>query len=255
MPEPQLLVDHGEQVGDRAALVRRHPEVEQAGEVHGAQILLPGEEHPVVAPASTQLDHHLLVGRAVEAPFVGGDQFFEDVQRIGLRRGLLSRDDGHRHALLGHPADEEPAVGRIGCQPIEGASESNPPYVGCQKGFGDATDCSRNFRVRPSGGGAGPSPAAPPGPDPRQASLQRRHPALQRHLLGARLGGHRLDRGKLLAAHQVHAAEQPLGLLAQLRLELVAQARDIAGGTGEEAREVVEKAVFALHACKLPWRR
>ena len=61
----------------------------------GAQILLPDEVEPIVAPASGQLDQHLLGRVAVEAPLIGVDQFFQDVQGIAADFGCIDRKTGH----------------------------------------------------------------------------------------------------------------------------------------------------------------
>src|SRR5271157_6000059 len=65
--------------------------------------------------------------------------------------------------------------------------------------------------------------------------------ALPDLLLGAGVGRHRLDRFELVAAHQVHAGEDPFQLFAQPRLDLALDPRKRPHRTRGNAGEIVEK--------------
>ena len=87
MAEPELLVHRPQKLQEACPAMAGHPEIDDAGEGNGAQILLPDEVKPIVAPAPGQLDQHLLGRVAVEAPLVGVDQFFQNVQGIAADFG------------------------------------------------------------------------------------------------------------------------------------------------------------------------
>src|SRR6516225_7651044 len=73
------------------------------------------------------------------------------------------------------------------------------------------------------------------------------HPLGQILLLGAGLGGHRLDRFEFVAADEIHSCEHLFELLAQPRFDLGLDARKRAQRARRNARDIVEKPVLALH--------
>src|SRR5205085_10636261 len=100
MPEPQPLIRQGQELVEGAAPPLRHLHVETAGKMQRAELLLPQEVHPVIAPAARDLDDHLLLAGTVVRPIVGKDDFFDQIDRIADRG--MNFDRGHRghRALL-----------------------------------------------------------------------------------------------------------------------------------------------------------
>src|SRR5208337_3705417 len=86
MSQPQLLVGERQKLVNRAAAPLWHFHVETAGEMHRADLLLPYEEEPIIAPASGNLDHQLLVAGAVMRPIVGNDDLFDKIDRVARKR-------------------------------------------------------------------------------------------------------------------------------------------------------------------------
>src|SRR5579872_291531 len=86
MAEPHLFVGQRQQLVKRAAAALRHTHIEAAGEMQRAQLLLPQEIKPVVAPAAADLDDQLLFAGAVVRPVVGDDDFFDEIDRITAMR-------------------------------------------------------------------------------------------------------------------------------------------------------------------------
>ncbi len=55
-----------------------------AGEVQRLDVVAPGEEHTVVAPAARHLDGDLTVRGAIEGPIVGGDDLLDQFERVEI---------------------------------------------------------------------------------------------------------------------------------------------------------------------------
>ena len=86
MPEPKLFVGKGEKLVYGAAAAFWHLHVEAAGEVQGAEFLLPDEIHPIIAPAAGNLDDELLLAGAIMCPVVGDDDLLDKVDGITGKR-------------------------------------------------------------------------------------------------------------------------------------------------------------------------
>ena len=68
MPDPELLVDGGDELQHVLAPPLRHLEVEGAGDVQRLHVLDPGEGDVVIGPAAGDRDGHLVGLGPVEDP-------------------------------------------------------------------------------------------------------------------------------------------------------------------------------------------
>ena len=104
MPEPQPLIGKRQQFVERAAPALRHLHVKAAGKMQRAQLFLPQEIEPVIAPAAGDLDDQLVFAGAVVRPIIGDDDFFDQVDRIaGMRPTFFVGKRGHRALLEADP--------------------------------------------------------------------------------------------------------------------------------------------------------
>ena len=87
MPQPQLFVGERQKFVHRAPAPLRHLHVETAREVQRADLLLPDEIQPVIAPTAGNLDDELLLAGPVMRPVIGDDDLFDKVDGIAGERG------------------------------------------------------------------------------------------------------------------------------------------------------------------------
>src|SRR6516164_11026100 len=100
MSQPQLFVGECEKLVDRAAAALWYLHVEAARKVHRADLLLPHEVQPVIAPAAGDLDHQLLLAGPVVRPIIGDDDLFHEIDRVARKwSGFGERNRGHRTLL------------------------------------------------------------------------------------------------------------------------------------------------------------
>src|SRR3954453_18484685 len=116
MPEPQPLIGQSQELVERAAPALRHLHVEAARKMQRAELLLPQEVHPVIAPPAGDLDDHLLLAGSVMSPIVGENDFFDQIDRIADRG--MNFDRGHRgHRALLEATRQDGINTRIGGNP------------------------------------------------------------------------------------------------------------------------------------------
>src|SRR3954453_6556571 len=139
MPEPQPLIGQSQELVERAAPALRHLHVEAAGKMQRAELLLPQEVHPVIAPPAGDLHDHLLLAGPVMGPVIGEDDFFDQIDRIADRG--MNFDRGHRgHRALLEATRQDGIKTRTdgdpsGCTPpkgLDGPSIEYPTKLRCQ---------------------------------------------------------------------------------------------------------------------------
>src|SRR5260370_36874549 len=101
MSKPQLFVGECEKLVDRAAPPLWNLHVETAREMQSADLLLPNEIKPVVAPAAGYLDDQLLVAGPVMRPVVADDDLFHKIDRVTGKQGGFDNGNRCHQALLG----------------------------------------------------------------------------------------------------------------------------------------------------------
>ena len=47
-------------------------------------VVAPGEEHAVVAPAARNFDRNLAIRRSIEGPIIGGDDALDHLERVQI---------------------------------------------------------------------------------------------------------------------------------------------------------------------------
>ena len=82
MPDPELLVDHGDQGQHLAAAAIRYFEVEGAGDVKRFEIFEPGEGDVIGGPAAIDGDRDFILVLAVERPLVDRREALHDIHRM-----------------------------------------------------------------------------------------------------------------------------------------------------------------------------
>ena len=95
MPDPQLLVDQGDQGQDLGAPALRHLEVEGGGDVERLHVLDPGERHVVVGPAPGDGDGHLVGLGPVEDPVAQRREALDDVEGMLVPIVIFDVELGH----------------------------------------------------------------------------------------------------------------------------------------------------------------
>ena len=91
--------------------------------------------------------------------------------------------------------------------------------------------------------------------DSKCSVFQLCEPGGQRLILGAGLGGHRLDRFEFLARHEIHVGHQPFQPLADKGVDLGPHALGHAGGVGEGLRHAVQERIVGLCHQNLHFQR
>src|SRR5260370_8801457 len=103
MSEPQLFVSECEKLVHCAAPPLGNLHIETAREMQSADLLLPHEIKPVVAPAAGYLDDQLLVAGAVMRPVVGDDDLFAKIDGVTRKRGGFANGNRCHQPPPGRP--------------------------------------------------------------------------------------------------------------------------------------------------------
>jgi len=101
MADPQLLVDHGNELLHFGQPQLRHFDFECAGQMQRLDLAHPGERDLIVGPLAGDDQRDLVLAGALERPVVAGRHALDDFQRIVA---LLARDfdDGHAFSTVPH---------------------------------------------------------------------------------------------------------------------------------------------------------
>ena len=95
MADPQPVIGQREKFVQRRELFAWRTNIERAGNLQSADLVRPGKQQVIVAPASADFGNQLVTRRPFGGPVAGSHRFLDQIHRMRDVPGVVRVHEGH----------------------------------------------------------------------------------------------------------------------------------------------------------------